>query len=611
LRCVTRLCLLLFAGLYSPSFAVAEPLPRSVLVITDSSPYSSGAIAMSMALGSETTVNSVSRIAVYSEHLDLNRFPSPQHRQLVRSYFRDKYRETPIGVLVVDGRAGLDLVLSLRGEIWPEVPLIFFNVDDVSASPSNLPSNVTGFVAKPTFRGMLDAARMLVPGLKQVVLVGDPPERDAYRRHYRQEIAALAAEIEIVDLTGFAVSAVKERVAKLPNDAVVLYTALFVDGAGVVYTPQSALLAISGTTSRPIFIDAESQLGYGAVGGFVFSFVSAARQAARLAVRILDGEKASQIPVISVDLSKPVFDWRQLKRWNIGEDKLPPGSEIRFRELTVWEQYRWPISAALAIVLLQASMIAGLLIERRRRQLAQAESQARRREVAHLNRAATATVLSASIAHEINQPLTAILSNAQTGEYMLKAESPNLHEIGQILADIRQDDNRASEIIRRLRNLLANKIENLQTFDLNDVVREVAGIVSPEAQKRRVVLKVDQAQSALPVRADWIHLQQVMLNLLMNGIDALENCGVRKLTIRTARIDADNAEVLVADSGEGISKDDLRHVFDPFFTTKPNGTGLGLPIARAILETYNGTIRAESQSGGAVFRVTLPLQRSI
>jgi hypothetical protein len=178
----------------TPSISVAAAsLPRSVLVITQSSPSSGGAIALFAALGSDPNVNSTSRIAVYTEHLDLNRFPSQQYQQLARSYFRDKYRETPIGVVVVDGTVGLDLVLSWRGEMWSEVPVVFYGVDEVRAAQLNLPPNVTGFVAHQTFRGMVDAARVLVPGLQRVALVGDPPERDASSRNYKKEIATLAA----------------------------------------------------------------------------------------------------------------------------------------------------------------------------------------------------------------------------------------------------------------------------------------------------------------------------------------------------------------------------------------------------------------------------------
>src|SRR5712675_2420441 len=285
--CAVRLLLIVLALMTGGAIAAtAKPLPRSVLIITQSSPSSGGAVAMFAAFQSDPNVNSASHIAVYSEHLDLNRFSSPRHRELTRNYLRDKYRETPIGVVVVDGKSALDLVLSWRGEMWTEVPVVFYGIDDANGQ-LKLPPNVTGFFARQTFRGMVDAARLLVPGFKRVALVGDPPGRDTYRRNYGPEIAALAAEVELIDLTGLAVTEVQARVAALPDDAVVFYTAIFVDGAGVVHTPQSALLAISGVTSRPIFTDVESQLGYGAVGGFLFSLTSAARETVHLAGRIL------------------------------------------------------------------------------------------------------------------------------------------------------------------------------------------------------------------------------------------------------------------------------------------------------------------------------------
>ena len=145
----------------------------------------------------------------------------------------------------------------------------FFGLDELSAAQQKLSPNVTGIVAHQTFQGMVNTARVLVPGFKRVALVGDPPGRDTYRLNYGPDIAALAAEVELIDLTGMAVTEVRKRVAVLPNDAVVFYTSIFVDGAGVVHTPQSALLAISGATSRPIITDVESDLGYGAVGGLL------------------------------------------------------------------------------------------------------------------------------------------------------------------------------------------------------------------------------------------------------------------------------------------------------------------------------------------------------
>ncbi len=244
------------------------------------------------------------------------------------------------------------------------------------------------------------------------------------------------------------------------------------------------------------------------------------------------------------------------------------------------------------------------------RHLAEAEANSRRREVVRLNRFTTANVLSSSIAHELNQPLGAILSNTEAAQMLLKASPPDLVQIGDILSDIIRDEQRAGDIILGLRSLLnERKAADLQALDLNDTVPGLVKIVTPEVVRREITLRTVLAPEALPVRADPIHMQQVIMNLVMNGIDAMENePRPHNLTIRTRRdAERDVAEVRVSDSGTGIRQEDLTHIFDAFVTTKPQGTGLGLPIARTIIESYGGTIWAENRLRGAVFCFTLPL----
>jgi signal transduction histidine kinase len=560
-------------------------------------------------LGSDPNVNSTSHVALYTEHLDLNRFPSPQYRQLARSYFRDKYRETPIGVVVVDGTVGLDLVLSWRGEMWSEVPVVFYGVDEVRAAQLNLSPNVTGFVAHQTFQGMVDAARVLVPGLKRVALVGDPPERDAYRRNYKQEIATLAAEVEFIDLTGLAVTEVKERVAVLPNDAVVLYTAIFVDGAGVVHTPQSALRAISGVTSRPIVTDVESQLGYGAVGGFVFSLASAAREAVRLAVRVLDGENASQIPIAKIDLNKPIFDGRELKRWNIREDRLPPGSEIRFRELTAWDQYRWQIMLVAAALVIQTALIVGLFYEHRRRRNAEATSRKAMGKLAHMNRVATAGEMTASIAHEVSQPLTAMVANANAALRWFTNKTPDLGEAQTALKRVVSDGLRAAEVIGSVRTMFKKGSQERAPVDLNDLIGDVLELMRGELQTQGIVVQAGLSTPLPLVLGNSGQLQQVIFNLVKNAADAMDSVSgrARILSVKSAVHDAHGVLVSVEDAGTGIDPKNIDRIFDSFFTTKSQGMGMGLSICRSIVEAHGGRIWASSGiHHGSILNVQLP-----
>ncbi len=195
---------------------------------------------------------------------------------------------------------------------------------------------------------------------------------------------------------------------------------------------------------------------------------------------------------------------------------------------------------------------------------------------------------------------------------LLKANSPDLSQLGDILSDIIPDEQRASEIISGLRNLLNNRSESdLRTRDLNDTVRDVVKIVTAEITRRAVVLRTVPATEPLPVRCDPIHLQHVILNLVMNGIDAKEGePSPHNLTILTHRLGDTEVEVRIAGSGMGISKDKLASIFDAFVTTKPQATGLGLPIARTILQSYGGEISTENRMRGAVFTFKLPGART-
>jgi len=587
--------------------AESEPLPSSVLILNQTRAQLPWFAAFSAAFESTLNAGSVKRSSVYSENLDLNRFPGTQHHEVLRTYLQNKYRDTPIGVLVAQGSSALGFVMRSRAELWPAVPLIFAAVDEETAARLNLPSDVTGTIYQLPFRNMVAAAQALVPNLKRIALVGDPWERQAFRRHYQEQIPAFAAQFEFIDLIGLPMTEIRKRVAVLPDDTAIIYTGLMDEGAG----PHEGLAAFATVANRPIVIDAETSIGYGGTGGFVATPVPMGQATARIALRILDGEAASKIPVVRGDFTRPVFDWRQLQRFGISESRLPAGSEVRFREFSLWGQYRWQMAAIFFV--LQTALISWLLFEHHRRRIVEKKLRARLLEVIHLNRTATAAALSASVAHELNQPLGAIQSYAEAATLYLESDPPDIERAEQILANIRRDDQRASDIISHLRGLLKKRDQlELQECDLNKTVRDALQILRPEALKRGVALDAHEAKSPLSVRADPIHLQQVILNLAVNGMDAMRDCapGSGKMSIQTALGEESAVEVRVADSGMGIPTDKLNTVFDAFYTTKRDGTGLGLSIARAIVETHGGKIWAENRpGGGAVFCFTLPLSR--
>jgi signal transduction histidine kinase len=242
--------------------------------------------------------------------------------------------------------------------------------------------------------------------------------------------------------------------------------------------------------------------------------------------------------------------------------------------------------------------------------VAELDARTRLAQMARMDRTLAVGALSASLAHELNQPLGAILSNTETAELMLDADRPNLPAIKEILADVHRADQRAADIIKRLRDFLKGQEIEYRDIDLSEVIDGVVQIASGEARQRGVELSYSNAPSGLVVRADPVHLQQVLLNLIMNAMDAVSSrpLAERKVRLDVVQVGGSEVEVSVRDTGPGIPRDKLEAVFDILFTTKPQGTGLGLFIARSIIETYGGKVWAENATnGGAVFRFRLPL----
>ena len=424
----------------------------------------------------------------------------------------------------------------------------------------------------------------------------------------KNEFRPYVKRVSFTYLSELSLQQVLERVSQLPARSLVLFTTMFRDGIGEPLVPHDVVERVSSVASVPVYGFLDQYLGHGIVGGSLYGFTAIGDETAKLVLRLLAGAVPPQ-NLVEVFSNKVIFDWRQLQRWNISESRLPPGSEILFREPTIWGRYWWEILLITAVILLQAGLISVLLHEHRRRQLAEVQSRQRMTELARVMRFSTAGELTASIAHEINQPLGAILTNAETAKEILKSPSPDIAELNEIVDDILKDDQRANEVIQRMRSLLKKAPFELKNFDLNDLVRETLGVLSSLAVARKIELTSLITQNALPILGDRIQLQQVILNLVVNGVEAMKDAPDenRIISIRTSRVET-FAELSVSDRGPGIPEDKLKEVFEPFYTSKAEGMGMGLSIARTIIEAHNGRIWARNRDhGGASFRIKLPL----
>jgi signal transduction histidine kinase len=336
------------------------------------------------------------------------------------------------------------------------------------------------------------------------------------------------------------------------------------------------------------------------------------RQTAAIAIRILGGDKPGEISSPSVQFASPVFDWKEMRRWGIGESRLPAGSKIYFRDPSIWEQYQWQIALIFSVILIQAALIAGLLYEHRRRRLAEGQSFRRLTELAHLNRVATAGELSASIAHEVKQPLAAMAAQSGAALRWLAQATPNLDEARLALEKIKVAGDRAAQIVENLRSMFRKESSAQRPLNVNLLIGNVLALIAHEIQKHNISVQTAFSDVVEPkTLGNQAQLEQVFLNLVVNAIEAMSasNAGARVLEVKTV-VDENDVLITVADSGPGIDPKSIDKIFDAFYTTKPAGMGMGLSICRSVVQSHGGRLWASRGDSGLTFYVSLPVAGS-
>ena len=525
-------------------------------------------------------------------------------------YLSSLFAHQPLDVIVSVGAPAAAFVQRNRSRLFTSTPMVLTTLEQRRIQYSDLTQNDAVVPIQIDYKAVLANILQVLPDTRHIAVVnGVSPNEQFWSGLIRKEAISLADRIKFTFLDNLSFEDILKEAAHLPPHSAIVWEGMSVDAAGVVHDGDDAFKRLRAVSNAPIFGYTEPLIGLGVVGGPFNAVSDTSRTAAAVVVRILGGAKAGDIRISPLPFSVPRFDWREMKRWGISDSHLPPGSKIDFREPAVWEAYRWQILLIAMVMLTQAALITKLLYEHRRRQFAEVQVARRSSELAHVNRCAMAGELTASIAHEINQPLGAILTNAETAQVMLNSPTPDLKEIKQILSDIHRDDQRAGEVIVRLRSLLKKAPFELRDLDLNELVGETVNLLSRVSAAREVKVDSFLTSVSLPIKGDRVQLQQVIVNLVINAMDAMSivPSGQRSVKLNTVR-SGDFAEVSVSDVGPGVPPEKLKEVFEPFFTTKSEGMGMGLSIARTIVQAHSGHLQAENKAGGgAIFYFRLPL----
>jgi len=535
--------------------------------------------------------------------------PSPEEGPFI-AYLNALLQARDLKLIVAMGAPSTRFVLRNRAQLFPSTPLLIASSDVRTFSDLALTANETACATTYDPAVQIDAILKILPDTTDLVVAtsGSATEQfwtDAFRRSFQR----FSPRMRLHWLTDLSAEEMVKSVAELPSRSAIYYPTIRVDARGAPQEADAMLFRFIDLGRAPIFTHVDSYFGQGIVGGPMFSSREIGQRCAEAAVRILNGELPGDVKMPPVGLAKPVYDWRQLQRWKISEASLPAGSEIRFRESTIWDQYRREIIAICVALVLQTGLIVWLLYEHRRRNLAELRSRESIAELTYMNRRAAAGELSASIAHEVSQPLTAISTTAAAALTWLRRKPPDLEEVQASLEDIAEASNRTAGIIKSVRAMY-RKDTQPGLVDVNRIITTVLGLARIEIQRHRIDVLTELGP--VPVLSgDSMQLQQVVLNLIMNAIEAMQSTTQRVLRIQSEMTNAGAARLSIEDTGTGIGPTDMDRIFNPMFTTKSAGMGMGLSICRTIIEAHKGRIWAETRPGlGSIFRIELPVGRT-
>jgi len=600
-----------------------EPEARRVVILNATDPYLPAFLALDSAQREAISAGSRMPVALYAESLDMARFPKKLLDEDEVALLRKKYRDLKVDVVAATAPPALDFAQRHRAEIWPGAVVAFNSVSTDLLKERNLEPRTIGLPVRLELGQTLDLALKLRPAARRIAVVaGADGTCCGTLALVRESLERHAGGRDVEYLAGLTLAETLAAVKALPKDSVLLYLAMFRDGAGVPHVPRDVLIRISAVSPVPVFGLFETYLGHGIVAGAIASYEAQGHAAGALVARVLNGEDPSAIGVQEPVASGCIADWQQLRHWGIDEDLLPPECEVRFREITSWDRHRREILAALTVILAQAALIAALLLHRRKlrraqinlaeeyRLRAQAEALAARlrTRLERFSKVRSLGTMATSIAHEVNQPLIAIQNYAQAARRRLLNDRGDKPKLIELLGKIEGQAQRAGGITRRIRSLVSTSDVQLLPVSLCPQLEAVVRMMEPEIESRGCRILCKSAGDLPPVLADSLQVQVVLANLLRNAVRSV--CSGeqydKRLSVDVRPIDDREVRISVTDRGAGVPPDRVADIFEPLSSGTGGGMGVGLAISRSIVDAHGGRLWYEpNPGGGAIFRFTL------
>jgi signal transduction histidine kinase len=538
---------------------------------------------------------------VFIENLDLARLDrAPDDPERAAGWLVDKYSGRSFDVIVPTSAVTRDFVLANRERLSPAARIVALERPGDRPPPLDQVRDYTFATTDSTMGATIVLACQLFPGTRRIALVSQSGPHPALLALQMEQARAVTKErgIEHLPLVDLPLAELRHRVRELPADTAVVFGGYWRDETGRAHVPADVLESLCRGSSVPFFGIGDTYLGRGIVGGVCTDTRALGEAIGRLVVTSREETLPAPVNVPPACL----LDDRVLSRFGIPAARIPAGAKILLREPRIWDRY-WPqILVGAAALAIQAALIAALIAQSRLRRHAERIVGEQRDQIAHAGRVSMLGQLAASLAHELGQPLGAILNNVEAATLLLRGDrSANATELRAIVSDIAADDARAGAVLDRIRAMVRRQRFALGPVDVPGLIRGVLALAGPKLAAERIGVTVSCDPGVSLVAGDEILLQQALLNLVGNSADAIRaSAAARQLpgaiTIQASRAGA-SVELAVIDNGGGIAEHMTARVLEPFETTKPDGLGMGLPIVQAIVEQHEGTLRLEDDPG--------------
>jgi signal transduction histidine kinase len=526
-------------------------------------------------------------------------------------YLSARLPDRKIGLAVTICRPAMNFFrrYGLRFSSTPPVLAIM----EENRLPSSLEPNETAASIRIDPVGAVENILRVLPSTRNISVVSwdsplDSPFEGSWEATTRAALVPFETRLSFQWLSNLSFDDVFRKAATRPPRSAILLANLRGETTGRGYVGGLIISKVHGVANAPIFSLSDAGFGDGVAAALAPSIEETSRKFAGIAERILGGEALGGTKLVQPGSGSMKFDWREMQRWGINENRLPPGSSIEFRNPTFWQQYRAESLAITAAILLQAAIITLLLQEARHRRQAEESVRSTMAELAQMDRFATAGELSATIAHEVNQPLTGMVLRADAALRLLAAVPPNLEKVRDELAQIANAGHRLGDIVASVRAMFKKNAGKRERIDINSLISDVLVLTRTDLERSDTELR-SQLDSALPeIMGDKVQLQQVILNLVMNAIEAMHSVQYRVLTVKSKRSAPDKLLVSMEDTGPGVDPVNFKLIFNPMFTTKIHGMGMGLSICSSIIEAHGGRIWVSAAANrGSIFQFELPI----